>query len=295
MSPLERRCRRLLWLLPPAERRARGEELVGLLLDLSAHRRRPSLPETASVVVLALRLRMRARAGRLATVLRIALPALVVVAATQSLGRALSLATTPRDWTSATVAYLTLPALAGLLWVLGLRRAALAGWLAAAAFIAFTHVRVLLAFDAGADVLGWWLRTDGVLLAVAVAAATATALGRLDPPRPRVGWIMLLVLAVPVSAATQELTETHVMLSLEPVGWFLAACTAIALTALGGHRWTLALTIPAILVATQIGVFPSWALATTVVAVTGVLVSKTRRPAAHHQPDSGDTPPASAR
>jgi hypothetical protein len=295
MSPLERRCRRLLWLLPPAERRARGEELVGLLLDLSAHRRRPSLPETASVVLLALRLRMRARAARLAAVLRFALPALVVVAATQALGRALSLATSPQDWTPPMVAYLTLPALAGLLWVLGLRRAALAGWLAAAAFIVFNHLRAVLAFDMGADILGWWIRTDGVLLAVAVAAVTATALGRLHPPRPRAGWIMLLVLAVPVSTATQELTETHVMLSLEPAGWFLAGCTAIALTALGGHRWTLALTIPAILLATQIGVFPPWALATTVVAMIGILVSNTTRPAARHQPHGGDTPPAPAR
>jgi hypothetical protein len=275
MRLLERRCRRLLWLLPPAERRARGEELVTVLVDVSGDRCRPSLPETASVVLFALKLRVRTRTGRLATVLRIALPALVVVAATQSLGRALSLATRfSPDWSPAMLASLTLPVLSGLLWVLGLGRAALASWLAAAAFVGFTYLRAVISLDAGADTVRWWIGTDGVLLAVAVAAAAATAWGRLDPPRPRAGWIMLLVLAVPVSAATRVLTDAHVALKLEPAGWLLAACTVVALAALGGRRWTLALTIPAVLAAAQIGVFPPWVLATAVVAVAGVLVGK---------------------
>ena len=42
MAPLERRYRRLLQLLPADHRAARGQELLGLLLDLDDGRSRPS-------------------------------------------------------------------------------------------------------------------------------------------------------------------------------------------------------------------------------------------------------------
>lgn len=57
-EPLERRYRRLLRLLPADHRAARGEELLGLLLDLDAGRARPSLRQGVGVVGLALRLRL---------------------------------------------------------------------------------------------------------------------------------------------------------------------------------------------------------------------------------------------
>ena len=52
MSPLERRYRRLLRVMPAGHRAERGEELLGLLLDLDeAHgRRRPSLRQASGLV-----------------------------------------------------------------------------------------------------------------------------------------------------------------------------------------------------------------------------------------------------
>jgi hypothetical protein len=58
MDPLERRYRTLLRLLPADHRAARGEELLGLLLDLDAGRDRPSVRQASGVVGLAVRLRL---------------------------------------------------------------------------------------------------------------------------------------------------------------------------------------------------------------------------------------------
>ncbi|GAA2603120.1 hypothetical protein GCM10010399_37470 [Dactylosporangium fulvum] len=55
---LERRYRRLLRLLPADHRAARGEELLGLLIDLDEGRTRPSLRQAVGVFGLALRLRL---------------------------------------------------------------------------------------------------------------------------------------------------------------------------------------------------------------------------------------------
>lgn len=57
MSPLERHYRRLMRLLPADDRDARGEELLGMLLDLDDGRSRPSVRQGGGVVALALRLR----------------------------------------------------------------------------------------------------------------------------------------------------------------------------------------------------------------------------------------------
>src|SRR5690349_11320588 len=82
MTPLERRCRRLLWLLPPDDRAARGEEIVGLLRDVSGDRPRPHPAEVWSLVWMAARLRLRS--GR--TFLVLLGTALLVAAVTQPLG-----------------------------------------------------------------------------------------------------------------------------------------------------------------------------------------------------------------
>ncbi|HYU86119.1 MAG TPA: hypothetical protein VEK80_15070 [Kribbellaceae bacterium] len=60
MTPLERRYRRLMRLLPAQYRAARGEELVSLLLDLDSDRTRPRPAEVLSLVAFALRLRLAA-------------------------------------------------------------------------------------------------------------------------------------------------------------------------------------------------------------------------------------------
>jgi hypothetical protein len=61
-APLERRYRRLLRLLPPDHRAARGDELLGVLLDIDAGRTRPSPRQALGVAGLALRLRLRGHA-----------------------------------------------------------------------------------------------------------------------------------------------------------------------------------------------------------------------------------------
>lgn len=67
MNPLERRYRRLLKLLPANHRVARGEELLGLLLDLDHGRTRPTVRQTAGILGLALRLRLGAAGSLLLT------------------------------------------------------------------------------------------------------------------------------------------------------------------------------------------------------------------------------------
>ena len=65
LGSLERRYRRLLRLLPADHRAARGEEFLGLLLDLDAGRTRPSLRQAVGVFGLALRLRLASAASLL--------------------------------------------------------------------------------------------------------------------------------------------------------------------------------------------------------------------------------------
>lgn len=91
MSPLERRYRRLLRLLPATHRTARGEELLGLLLDLDDGRRHPSRHETLNIIALAIRLRLTTPVTTVA--LTTALSALLVAAGTQPAGQTLDLFT----------------------------------------------------------------------------------------------------------------------------------------------------------------------------------------------------------
>lgn len=67
MSYVERCYRRLIRLLPAEERAARGDELLGLLLDLESDRRLPSVREVAGLLALTVRLHARRLGiGRLA-------------------------------------------------------------------------------------------------------------------------------------------------------------------------------------------------------------------------------------
>ncbi|MBR7838691.1 hypothetical protein KDL01_35815 [Actinospica durhamensis] len=67
MSRVERCYRQLIRLLPAEERAARGEELLGLLLDLEGDRHLPSVREAAGLLALTVRLHARRLGiGRLA-------------------------------------------------------------------------------------------------------------------------------------------------------------------------------------------------------------------------------------
>jgi hypothetical protein len=74
MDSLERRYRRLLLALPADHRAARGEELLGLLLDLDEGRTRPSPRQSLGVLGLALRLRVGRAGSLLVAAIFIAVP-----------------------------------------------------------------------------------------------------------------------------------------------------------------------------------------------------------------------------
>lgn len=78
MTPLERRYRYLLRLLPADHRDARGAELLGLLLDLDEGRATPSLRQASGVLLLAMRLRLRDAASLVLAALLITVAGTVV-------------------------------------------------------------------------------------------------------------------------------------------------------------------------------------------------------------------------
>lgn len=79
MSPLERRYRWLLRMLPADHRAARGEELLGLLLDLDNGRTRPSTRQWIGVLGLGLRLRLAGAVSLLVAAYLVAVGAVGVV------------------------------------------------------------------------------------------------------------------------------------------------------------------------------------------------------------------------
>lgn len=89
MTPLERRYRRLIWLLPAQYRAARGEELLSLLLDLDSDRTRPRPAEVLSLVALALRLRLAAVTVPARIPATVALTALLIAWGTEGAGQTL--------------------------------------------------------------------------------------------------------------------------------------------------------------------------------------------------------------
>ena len=81
-SPLERRYRAVLGLLPEPYRRRREAEMLGLLLDLDEGRAYPSLRQSAGLVLLALRLRLPARGAALTVLLPVLLSMSLVMLGT---------------------------------------------------------------------------------------------------------------------------------------------------------------------------------------------------------------------
>jgi hypothetical protein len=191
IHPLERRYRRLLEVLPAEDRAARGEELLGLLLDLDNGRTRPSVREASGVVALGLRLRL-ARLGRpawqlLARPASLLLSAFIVASCTAPLGDLIDyytggarsvdvaagpgfarLAIGPAIWLAVAVA-----------WVLGARRSALALCLAWVVYILSTYFvatnLVMVAFPA-AMLVAVWLRLPAPRSRTALLAGIPVAL-----------------------------------------------------------------------------------------------------------------------
>jgi hypothetical protein len=171
---LERRYRGLLRLLPADHRAARGEELLGLLLDLDAGRTRPSVRQSLGVFGLALRLRLADTASLVLAAFLVAHGTAIVATLHDISTGAVTVSVDSRSAVHNVTLALLIPAVlrlaTALAWILGARRTALA---------VFAALLVYSAVTAGGP--GGLLRVDLVVL-VALGAATAL---RWPTPGPR--------------------------------------------------------------------------------------------------------------
>jgi hypothetical protein len=221
MTPLERRCRRLLWLLPPDDRAARGEELVGLLCDVSGDRSRPHRAEVWSLVRMALRLRLRAAR----TLVVLVGTALLVAGSSQPLGTLIDTHTGAvlardmgpvRDGLYTEFGASLLPLVVTVAWLVGAVRVALAVY-----SLLFAFMVVALAVTAR-DILNGSLLWDNVLplliltVSAVIVLVMLTAAWRWEwrPPRPPALWLVLLVLSVVVWKGVGEWGRHGVVFSL---------------------------------------------------------------------------------
>ena len=211
MGPLERRYRGLLRLLPADHRAARGEELLGLLLDLDSGRTRPSLRQAIGVFGLALRLRLPGVASLLLTAFLIAFCTEIVAEAVRISTGAISVSVDSRFPIQNVTIALLIPTLLRLAiavsWILGARRTTLA---------------------VSATLLAYSLATGGLLtfdLVILVGLGAAVA-RRWPTPRRRViplAAIPLAMLLWTLSAAGNVDLSFGLLLSVTAVVALLSA------------------------------------------------------------------------
>ncbi|MFF5200149.1 hypothetical protein ACIP95_13585 [Micromonospora parva] len=243
-SSLERRYRRLLRLLPAAHRTARGEELLGLLLDLDHGRRHPSWHETLHIVALAIRLRLTTPVTT--TALTTGLSALLVAAGTQPAGQTLDL------FTGAVLATDMPAIIAGWPQTVGLGLLPLApliAWLCGAARTALTVQAIFLTATVGWFVvdarngggmgtnLGQQLFTTAVPVSILVLLVIA-ARERWTAPRPRLFWWALVPLGILAWKGTGAWGRhgVYVLDAVPTVLGILAAATAAVVAAFAVRR-----------------------------------------------------------
>ncbi|WP_410677279.1 hypothetical protein [Amycolatopsis sp. cmx-4-68] len=206
-GPLERRYRRLLRLLPADHRTARGEELLGLLLDLDSGRTRPSLRQAVGVFGLALRLRLPGAASLLLTAFLVASSTEIVATAYQVSAGAITVSADSGFPIRNVTLALLMPALLRLAiavaWILGARRTTL---ILCATLLAYSLATGgLLVIDLGVGVgLGaaavwqWWptQRPRVVLLATIPFAMMLWALSAAWNTYLSFGWLLSVTAVV---------------------------------------------------------------------------------------------------
>ena len=181
VDPLERRYRRLLRLLPADHRATRGEELLGLLLDLDEGRTRPSPRQAVGVVGLALRLRLPDAATLLLTALLVAFSTEIADTAyrigTGTMTVVLGSRYPIQDVTLALLVPALLRLAVAVAWILGARRTtllacvALLAWSLAVGGLLLIDLEFLVGLTAAAA-LRWWpprRRRAALLAAIPVA------------------------------------------------------------------------------------------------------------------------------
>lgn len=243
MSPLEHRYRRLLQLLPETHRAARGEELLGLLLDLDDGRTRPSARQAVGVIGLAVRLRL----GTLSSAGNVLFSALLVAYGTAEIGHLID------DYTGGLTAvvvtgprYLPAILLASALgqlavtiaWILGARYAAVALQAVATAAIPVGQLLVTRHVSVG-DLLATF--SVGLILQLALLSVLALAARRRwTTPEPPVLWLAVVALAVLAWKAVAAWGRHGMYYPILPpyVSWVAAGIAAAsAVFLLRRRRW----------------------------------------------------------
>jgi hypothetical protein len=190
-------------LLPPDDRAARGEELVGLLRDVSGDRSRPHPAEVWSLVRMALRLRLRSTR----TALVLFGTALLVAGATQPLGGLIDLHTGAvldrdmgpvRDGLPVMLTSALLPLVVAVAWLVGAVRVALVVY-----SVVFAYLMVSFSLMIGEIVSDPYIRDNLprmliFLMSALVVLVMLVAAWRWEwrPPRPLALWVVLLGLSV---------------------------------------------------------------------------------------------------
>lgn len=232
MSSLERRYRRLIRLLPRQHRAARGEELLGLLLDLDDDRTRPSARQTLGLIGLAIRLRL----GQLPAAGTVLFSAFLIAIGTASIGSlidgytgASATAVMSGPTGSAVFAAVLLPpALARLgatvAWVLGARRTA-AAFEAAAVVVIWLAPTLLIDRPFSIANLG---RVIPLLDLALLCVLSVAARRRWTTPRPRPLWLAAVALALIAWKAVAVWGRHGIYYLVLPpyIGWAGAAVTA---------------------------------------------------------------------
>jgi hypothetical protein len=283
MTLLEKRCRRVVALLPRSERDARGEEVLGVLMDLSAGRTRPPLAEVAAVARLSLRLRFAARANRFVAAAPALVASLVMVVSpwpVAALLRLLPNATTPTGRLAEFVALIGLWLAGGAVWLLGLRRTAVALWLV------YAGAALIQAAQTGAASLVWELTTVTVPVVTAATTLVVAVRRGVAVPRPRWAWLLLMMGTAVGWAGTVTIPST---MAVSPVA--MAPATAVAVLAgvlAVTGRTRAAAVLPAAVVAmlTLAGWAPAWVGVTVLTFVVGSLISRRPAPADQSTPST---------
>ncbi|GAA3265068.1 hypothetical protein Dvina_16325 [Dactylosporangium vinaceum] len=211
-APLERRYRRLLHLLPPDHRAARGEELLGLLLDLDEGRDRPSPRQALGVIGLGLRLRLPGAASLLMAALLIAFTAEpardAYLLSTGAIAFAPDAGSPLSIWTALVLAPTLFRLSVTVAWLLGARRTALALFAAPPAI--------------SAVLFGGGVRPVDLLLLPLAAAV----IWRWPAPRPRFALLAAIPFAMLLLALTAGLNRPWSSASSLPVAAVVAVIGA---------------------------------------------------------------------
>lgn len=228
---VERCYRLLIRLLPAEERAARGEEFLGLLLELEEDRAWPSPQETAALLALAARLHLRRLAvARLAVAL---LGAYLIVVGTSTASEMLGAAARPTpgnafDYADAPIVIFVLTRLSvAVAWICGAYRSAL---LLVSAMVTLQIYSLCTTYASGFGFSFWLFSIGGyaglvwlAVICIGVPAALLVAVERRPARPPR--WVGLTAIAAAFIAQFVVYTSAGAYVSSRVAGFWHGSAT----------------------------------------------------------------------